>query len=187
MKEMLKYRLLCLFLLLLVLFSVSESSVGIQKKFLFKANNSICITKIKSDGLAQVQPYVLSDIDGRITQYSSPVMLPNIQPTGKPSGGYWTLQESLQYCFSEGSKYPLSVHVNTTEKKIIANKMNTVHIPNCQQIILADIDGDGENQVIIMATDFNNKTSPVTLVILESIDHSPEKIKVRYNKITLKL
>ena len=167
-------------LVLLLLFYLAfqqQSAEGavVPSKYLLKANSSFIVTEISQDGSAQAATYITDNFKKIATPYGKPVNLSSpVQPAKEPGSGIIGPYERSLYCFNDISELPVSLYVNQSEEELVSSMMNSLGLANCKQMITADVNGDGTDELVVLSD-----IQTITVVIFETdIDHSPEKTKV---------
>ena len=153
----------------------------VPSKYLLRANSSIIVTHTTNDGSkAQANAYITDNFRETISQYGEPVDLPSpVQNATSPGTGHIGAIERVLYCFGDTStKVPVILHVNKSKTQVIANKMNPLNLDSCLQIVTADVNGDGSDELIVISR--AHDAAAASIVIFEAgIGHSPERTRVR--------
>ena len=153
-----------------------------NQQYLVKANSSLVVTQVKQDGSqTKTSVYVTDNFRQTVTPYSDPVaQLPATQnPTAKPALGNLAFYERIAYCYGAGqSKNPTLLFVNDTKKQIITTEFNSIGInEQCERIVMADIDGDSSNEVVLLTSLAGNNS--VEVVVLQTTGAAPTDTQVK--------
>lgn len=162
----------------LVLSQCTGNVEGIAEKYLIRANSSLIVTQVRLDGSdAKATAYVTDNFKEKITEYASAVTLPApIQPTAEPNIGTLALYERIAFCSANGENAPLLLHVNQTKHQVITSTMNPLRIGQCRQMLMADVTGDGVEEVAVLSA--VGGATDMELVVFQTVDQSSTQSKV---------
>lgn len=147
----------------------------IPTKYLLRANSTLVVNQVKGDGSSHVTVYVTDNFKKEITQYASPVDVPeHTTTTAVPAFGTMAFYERIAYCPLHAKSLSF-LYVNDTMKEIKTSSTDPLSFSSCRQMTLADLNGDGVDETALLS--FVNETYG-EVVVFQNTEHSVTTMKV---------
>ena len=150
------------------------------KDYLTRANSSLILSQIRRDGTqTQATAFVVDIINKTVSQYHDPLTLTDpVSSTTAPAVGNWAIYQRIGYCHGLGEKSLQVVYVNETKEKVLSSTVEPV-VPakgSCEQVVMADINGDGTSEMITLLLD--NDLDTVEVVAYGNTGAEPNQNQV---------
>ncbi len=151
--------------------------------YLTRATSSLVLSQVKGDGTqTQATAFVVNIVNKTVSQYHDPLTLTDpVSSAAAPALGDWAIYQRIGYCHGQGDKSLQVVYVNETQEKVLSATLEPAVSQvsgngSCEQLVLADINGDGASEMITLLSDIDADT--VEVVAYENTGNEPSQNQV---------
>ncbi len=167
--------------LLLLLFTFYSCNCDSTNDYLTRATSSLVLSQVKGDGAqTQATAFVVDIVNKTVSQYHDPLTLTDpVSSAAAPALGDWAIYQRIGYCHGQGDKSLQVVYVNETQEKVLSATLEPAVSGNgsCEQLVMADINGDGASEMIALLSD--NDADTVEVVAYENVEENePSQVQV---------